>query len=153
MKYIIAFVFASICVSSCDAQVNFQSFASTGITTAWQTGVHSAVETGGAALIVPISKRFFLRPVATAGRAFPLSPAKPFPIVQVGGLVGYRLMKRTSVLGGYLETIQMPKTGALYLPTAVVSTATRIYGHWGIYTPVTFNQKAWGASLQLGYTW
>jgi hypothetical protein len=149
----LAVILVFLCVSRCDAQVKFQPFISTGVTTAWQTDVHSAVESGGVAVIVPVSKKFFLRPVVSAGRVIPFSAVNPFPVVQAGGLLGYHTTKRLSLLGGYLETIQLPASGTLYLPTAVVSTATRIHGRWGVYTPVTFNQKAWGASLQIGYTW
>jgi hypothetical protein len=111
------------------------------------------VVTGGAAAIVPVSKKFFLRPVVAVGKVVPLSPANSFPVFQAGGLVGYRATKRVSVLGGYLETMQFPKLGALYLPTATAALAVRVHGHLSAFCPATFNQKAWGLSGQLGLTW
>ncbi len=145
-------ILALVCVSLSGAQVKIQAFVSTGVTTAWTTGVRSVVTTGGAAALVPVSKKWFVRPVVAAGRVISLSPAKSFPLVQAGGLVGYRATKRVSVLGGYLETMQFPKPGALYLPTAVVSTAIHISRHLGVFVPATFNEKALGLSGQFGVT-
>ena len=139
--------------SIANAQILKQPFIGSGITTAWSNGAHSVVATAGFALVVPVSKKFFIRPVISAGEVVPLSTAKSFPVFQAGCLVGYRLTKKFSALSGFAETIQLPQAGPVYLPTALISTATRLHGRWGIFTPITINARGYGASLQLGYTW
>jgi hypothetical protein len=136
-------------------QWKLNPFVGSGVTTAWKNGSQSLVVAAGTAAIIPIpiTKKLFLRPVVCAGKVLPLSTAQPFPFVQAGSLLGYRAIKRTSILAGYLETIQFPKSGTLYLPTSVFSTATKIHGGWGVYTPVILNAKAWGISLQVGYNY
>jgi hypothetical protein len=144
--------FSALALLAQDRNVKYQPFVGSGITTAWGSGAHSVVSTAGVAIVVPITAKFFLRPVIATGEVLPLTTLQKFPVAQLGGLVGYRATKRTAVLAGCLETMQFPKIGTIYLPTFVVSTATQIHGRWGIYTPTTFNSKAWGMSVQLGYT-
>ncbi len=156
-KLLIATSFSVLALTAQERTIHLQPFAGAGISVSRANGTESFVTTAGTAVIVPITKKFFLRPVIGAGKSFPLNPPKPtvsVPILQFGSLIGYRATKRTAVLSGFIETIQFPKAGAnVYLPTFVASTATRIHGHWGIYTPFVINARSYGLSLQLGYTW
>jgi hypothetical protein len=133
--------------------VKFNPFAGSGVTTAWKDGSRSVVSTAGMALIVRLSPKVFVRPVAGVGAIVPLKTLDSFRVVQAGALVGYRIAKRFSVLAGGGETMQFPRTGALYLPTALFSSATRIHGCFGVYTPVTLNGKGYGVSVQAGCIW
>jgi len=136
--------------------VHIQPFISDGIAVSRVNGTKNDVLTVGVAVVIPVHKKLFVRPVVGAGKSFAIDPAKPtpsVPVVQAGALVGYHATKRFSPIAGYVETMQFPKTGALYLPTLVLSTATRIHGHWGVYTPFTLNARSYGIAAQLGYTW
>jgi hypothetical protein len=139
-----------------DRNVHAQPFMSNGISVSRANGMKSDILTVGVAAIVPISKKFFARPIVAAGRSFAIDPPKPVlsvPVFQAGALLGYHATKRFSPVAGFVEAMQFPKTGVnLYLPTLVISTATRVYGHWGIYTPFTVNAKSYGLAIQLGYT-
>jgi hypothetical protein len=140
-------------------QRNFQLqlFTSEGVTVNRATGAKSDVWTGGVGFVVPKKTKFFGKAFGAAGNVFALNPAKPtprVPVLQVGGLVGYRATKRLSLLTGYIETMQFPSTSSnLYLPTFVAVAATRIHGHWSVFTPCTVNEKSWGCSGQLAYVW
>jgi hypothetical protein len=151
-KPISVFIFFALALVAQDRNVKYQPFVGSGIATAWTNGAHSVISTAGVAAVIPIRNKFFLRPVGAVGEVLPLATLQKFPVAQLGGLVGYKAAKRFAALAGFSETVQFPKTGTLYLPTAIISTATRIHGRWGIYTPTTFNSKAWGMSVQLGYT-
>lgn len=129
----------------------FNPFIGSGVTTAWSDGSRSVVSTAGMAVIVPITKRFFARPLVGTGAVLPIATREPFRVAQIGTLAGYRVIRRTSILAGFAETMQFPKTGAVYLPTFVTSTATRICGAFGIYTPIMLNSKGWGISVQCGF--
>jgi hypothetical protein len=135
----------------------WQVFASDGLSINRASGAKSDVLTANFAVVAPKKTKIFIKSFVGTGRSFAINPAKPtssVPVFQVAALLGYRATKRFSPLAGYIETMQFPATsGNLYLPTFVVTTATRIHGHWGIYTPFTVNQKSWGFAAQLGYTW
>lgn len=150
-----AVIFAAPLVAQ-DQNVHAQPFVSNGISVSRANGTKSDVLTVGVAAIVPISGKFFARPVVAIGRSFaidPLKPAPSVPVFQAGALLGYHATKRFSPVAGFVEAMQFPKTGVnLYLPTLVVSTATRVYGHWGIFTPFTVNARSYGFAIQLGYT-
>ena len=148
---IFVIAFSVLALAAQEQTIKLQPFVGSGVTRAWATGIRIVTTTGGVAAVVPLHKKFFLRPMIAGGKVVPLSSASSFPVFQAGALLGYRVTKRFSVLGGYLETIQFPKSGALYLPTAVVSTATRIHGRWGIYTPIALNRLVGGCSVQIGY--
>jgi hypothetical protein len=140
-------------------QRNFQwqFFASDGLSVNRATGAKSDVFTANFAVVAPRKTKFFVKSFVGTGRSFAIDPAKPtpsVPVLQVGALLGYRATKRFSPLVGYIESMQFPSTSAnLYLPTFVATTATRIHGRWGIYTPFTVNSRSIGGALQLGYTW
>jgi hypothetical protein len=135
----------------------YQLFASDGLSVNRASGAKSDVLTANFAIVAPKKTKFFVKSFVGAGRSFALDPAKPtpsVPILQVAALVGYRATKRFSPLAGYIEVMQFPATSAnLYLPTFVATTATRIHGHWGIYTPFTVNSRSYSFAAQLGYTW
>lgn len=136
-----------------EAQTKKQLFIGSGVTTAWTNGSQGVVTVTGFALVVPMTEKIFVRPVVAAGEAIPLTSAKSFPILQGGCLVGYRATGNFSLLSGFAEIMQFPSTGAVYLPTIPISTATRVDKHWGIFTPVTINARGYGVSVQLGYSW
>ncbi|MDR3581707.1 MAG: hypothetical protein P4L67_00330 [Candidatus Pacebacteria bacterium] len=154
-----------ICVAAISAsplfaqQRNFQMqlFVSDGISVNRASGAKSDALTANFAIVAPRKTKFFVKSFIGTGRSFAINPAKPtpsVPVFQVGALVGYHATKRFSPLAGYIEAMQFPATsGNLYLPTFIVTTATRIHGHWGIYTPFTVNEKSYCGSAQLGYTW
>jgi hypothetical protein len=135
----------------------YQLFTSNAISVNRASGAKSDVWTGDFAIVAPKKTRFFVKSFVGAGSVFALDPAKVtprVPVLQAAALLGYRATKRFSPLAGYIETMQFPKTSAnLYLPTFVVTTATRVHGHWGIYTPFTVNARSYSFAAQLGYTW
>lgn len=138
-----------------ERSVLIQPFVSDGFFASRVNGANTDLLTAGVAVIAPVSKKFFVRPLVAAGRSFAIDPPKPTPSVsvfQVGALVGYRVVKRFSALTGFQETVQFPKSGTLYLPTFVVSTATRFHGRWGILTPFSVNARSYGICAQLAYT-
>lgn len=119
-------------------------------TAAPATTVHVAF-----ALIVPAGKKFFLRPVVTLAEVNPTPEGKKnFLSVSGIGLVGFRVNPAFSVLGGWGVTINLPAgQPATKLPTVAFSTATKINGHFGVFTPVTVTSKGVGIATQLGVTW
>ena len=128
-------------------------FVGSGIAISWADGSRSVISTTGMAIILPITRRIFVRPLVATGAVLPLTTHEPFRLVQFGGLAGYQVTRRTSTLVGFAETIQFPKTGSIYLPTLLVSTATRIHRCFGLYTPIAITQKAWSFSVQAGCSW
>ena len=139
-----------------DRNVRLQPFASDGLSVSRANGVKSDVVTAGMAAVAPISKKVFIRPFVAAGKSFAIDPPKPtpsVPVLQAGAVMGYHATKRFSLVSGFVETMQFPSTGTLYLPTFVASTVTRIHGNWGLFTPFTVNERSYGIAVQLGYTW
>lgn len=140
-----------VAAASVSAQTNTWLLVGSSINTAWSSGRHSAVLSEGIAVTLPLTQRVFIRPGVVVSEVDPLYDAKGFPMLQPACMLGLRATKRFAVLSGFAETIQIPRSGAVYLPTLQISTATRIKSHWGIFTPISFNQKGYGLSLQLGY--
>ena len=153
MKRLAQFVILLLSASNMEAQIAKQAFFGSGLSVAWSNGAKTSTSTVGFALVMHVSKKIFLRPVVSGGEVVPLNSAQAFPMIQGGCLFGYRATQRFSVLSGFAETVQFPKAGEVYLPTALISTAIRVRGHWGIFAPITVTARGYSISLQTGYTW
>jgi hypothetical protein len=152
MKTLLILVFATVAYG----QIQKQVFAGMGSSFP-AVGDPSPTITAGAAVLLPLGVRLFVRPAITFGQNFP-ETGKPTRQIQALGFLGLRLSHRVSVLGGAGETFLFPEGKAFrHLITATATTATTIYqtarGRFGLFTPVNHNAKGWGAGLLLGYTW
>jgi len=136
------------------AQVKKQVFVGSGVVTPWDGGSRTVSTTGGVALVVPLTQKLFMRPVVGAGSITSVKTGRSFPTIQAACLVGWRVTKRTAILGGGGSTFLFPPMAPnRVLPTAIFSTATQIHGRWAVFTPVSFNEKGIGVAAQIGYTW
>lgn len=147
-KALFIFLFALV---SGNAQTTNWLIVGSGINTTWSSGTRSIMITEGFATTLPINQKIFARLGIAVSEIDPLNNAKNFPMIQPICMMGYRVTKRVAVLSGFAETIQLPQSGLIYLPTFQISTAIRIKSHWGIFTPLSFNEKGYGLTLQLGY--
>ena len=152
--FLAALLLATLAVPA-TAQVKKQVFFGAGATAARVTGTPAIPVSGGFALVVPLNKRIFLRPVAAGGFAKPTVPNKSaFPTLQTGGMIGFRASQNFAVLVGGAETFTFPAGKPVSkLPTLIFSSATKISKHCGVFTPVTINARGVSASIQFGYTW
>lgn len=135
-------------------EVHPQVFVGSGFTHSMTAGPDSVATTGGIALVVPVSERFFVRGVVGAGAVVPLADsADEFPVLQAGALVGRQINSRFSLLAGVAATVLFTPKETLTLPTGIISLFTQIWGPWGVFAPLSYHERGVGFQLQLGYTW
>ena len=90
--------------------IHAQSFVSDSISVSRANGRKGDVLTGGVAVVVPVYKKLFVRPVVGAGKSFAINPPKAtpsVPVIQAGTLVGYHATKRFSPIVGFTETMDL----------------------------------------------
>lgn len=147
--------FVAPCEAATKTKVKKQVFAGVGYSIPRGVGVEAQTKMAGVAVLVPIAPKFFVRPFAVGGISDPVVSAKPTSrFLQTGMMIGLKATPRFTVLAGGAETFIFPqRKPTLRLPTAIVSTGTKLTAHWGVFTPLTIHEKSVAGALQLGYTW
>lgn len=155
-KILFIVVCVPVCAGVVEAQIKRQAAVGvSAVAPRLETVTPATTVHGGFALIVPVAKRLFVRPVVTVALVNPTPEGKKnFFSVSGVGLVGFKVNPAFTVLAGGGITFNFP-TGqpVTRLPTLAVSSATKINAQWAIFTPLTVTSKSIGIATQLGLTW